>query len=754
VNNLTSSDLAMFAKLGINEGTLALAQVARVTDQEAKTDYGIVFPNHCGGIWFPNIHDGRRLTGRLRRDFPETDAKGRPKNKYLCPKNDGRHLYIVPGQDAQFTDASTPVLIVEGEKSALACHSLALRTGHKIFPVATGGASGWSAKRGHKVTANGGHVPHKDVLPELDHFKNGRTVGILFDSNCSTNRSVRAGRARLAKRLRAQGAQVRLFDLPALPQVNGPDDLIQQKGDEFFINLLNSTPAKATILCDPSGTPVAVDQAEEILLEHIHEQRIFQRGGEAVRIIQLPEPLTGGGLVRPAGTTLIAPLAKHALLEAFERLITFEEIGKRGNLRQINCPGRIADFYLSRTDSKKLPVLVGVAFAPFQRTDGSIVSEDGYDEQTGLFLLSSAEWLPVADQPTRDDALAALHILRAPFMEFPWCEPSDLNLSVHLAAILTAIQRRVLPSCPLFGYTAPQQREGKSLLADSVSLIAAGTSAPCQAVSEQHEEFRKVIFASLYEGYLCVCLDNLEKPLASPHLSVALTQETYADRPLGRSSIVHLPTKMVWTATGCNLSFRGDLAVRTLLVRIDANVEKPEERKFEISDLVEHLTTNRAELIRAALTILRAYHVAGRPLQDIPNWGGFDEWTRAIRYPLTWLGLADPVGSRKTITEDDPERESAVALLHALRRKYGANPFLISDAIKDSRIQGFEYLDAALRAVAERKNHFDLRALGWWLRRWKDRHAEGMCLCEAGTEHRAMLWKIHQEGDTPNEDVR
>jgi hypothetical protein len=754
VNNLTSSDLAMFAKLGIGGGLLALAQVARVTDSEARTDYGIVHSGHCGGIVFPYILHGRRVTCHLRRDFPETDSKGRQKNKYIFPKNDVRHLYLVPGQDAQLTDQTIPAIIVESEKSALAIHAFVLRTGFKLFPVATGGASGWSAKRGHKPKADGGHEANKDLLPELDSFESSRAVGILFDSNVTTNKTVRAGRARLAKRLRGQGAQVRLFDLPPLPGVNGPDDLIQQKGDQAFIDLLNAKPTKATILVDPSGTPVAVDQAEEILLEHSDELRIFQRGGEAVRIVRLPEPVTSGGLTRPAGTVLIAPLDRHALLEAFERLINFEEIGKRGNLKQIHCPGRVADFYLSRADSKKLPVLLGVAFAPFQRTDGSIVSEDGYDEATGLFLLSSEEWLPVADEPTRDDALAALEILKAPFMEFPWCEPADLNLSVHLAAILTAIQRRVLPACPLIGYSAPQQRNGKSLLAESNSLIAAGISAPCQAVSEQHEEFRKVVFASLYEGYLVVNLDNLEKPLSSPHLSVALTQETYADRPLGRSGIVHLPTRMLWTATGNNLTFRGDLAVRTLLARIDARAEKPEERKFQIPDLVEHLKTNRAQLIQAALTILRAYHVADRPAQDIPNWGGFDEWTRAIRYPLTWLGLPDPVGSRKTITDDDVERESAVALLHALRQTFGAQPFLISEAIRRSKIEGedrsrpFEYLDNALGAVAEHKGQINLRALGWWLRRWKDRHVEKMCLCSAGEEHRAVLWKIHMEGDS------
>lgn len=35
--------------------------------------------------------------------------------------------------------------------------------------------------------------------------------------------------------------------------------------------------------------------------------------------------------------------------------------------------------------------------------------------------------------------------------------------AVHIACILTAIQRPLLRACPIFGYSAPAQRSGKSL---------------------------------------------------------------------------------------------------------------------------------------------------------------------------------------------------------------------------------------------------------------------------------------------------
>ena len=430
------------------------------------------------------------------------------------------------------------------------------------------------------------------------------------------------------------------------------------------------------------------------------------------------------------------------LLEALERLVTFQKLSGR-RLKIIDCPARVADFYLSRTGSRRLPVLVGTVFTPFLRDDGSVVETDGYDIATGLYLLSSESWLPVPDAPTKHDALAALGVLMEPFNQFPWCKPVDL--SVHLAALFTIVQRRLLSTAPLFSFSAPMQRSGKSMLADSISILGTGHPAPCQTVSSESEEFRKVVFASLYEGHLVINLDNIERPLASPHLSIALTQATYSDRPLGQSSTVHLPTRMVWLATGCNLSFRGDLAVRTLLCHIDAHSENPEEREFKIPDLSEYLKKNRPQLVQAVLTVLRAYHIAGRPVQNIKNWGGFDEWSRAIRAPLVWLGLPDPADTREATIHDDPDRDASVVLLHALHKAFGDEPFTLAEAVRRSKdtLGGYGYLEEALKSVAERKGSVDLRALGWWLRRWKGRVADGLCLCDTGRQQqRAVQWRV------------
>jgi putative DNA primase/helicase len=57
----------------------------------------------------------------------------------------------------------------------------------------------------------------------------------------------------------------------------------------------------------------------------------------------------------------------------------------------------------------------------------------------------------------------------------------------------------------------------------------------------------------------------------------------------------------------------------------------------------------RASLVTAALTILRAYVQAGCPPQTTQAYGSFDEWYQKIAGALMWLGEPDPCEGRKAL---------------------------------------------------------------------------------------------------------
>ena len=56
----------------------------------------------------------------------------------------------------------------------------------------------------------------------------------------------------------------------------------------------------------------------------------------------------------------------------------------------------------------------------------------------------------------------------------------------------------------------------------------------------------------------------------------------------------------------------------------------PEEQAFNIPDLKAWVLLHRPELLVAALTVLRAYFVAGRPGQGLSPFGSFEAWSDLI----------------------------------------------------------------------------------------------------------------------------
>jgi putative DNA primase/helicase len=496
---------------------------------------------------------------------------------------------------------------------------------------------------------------------------------------------------------------------------------------------------RPTIVLKPGKLRRAVREAADALRGRAEEFMIFQRGGELVRAYRLRSRHKDRQLRRSKGSMLLEPLNATALTDVFNRVAIWMQLSKDG-IRAVDCPSKVAKTYLSRTGRWHVPLLAGIISAPILREDGTVLARPGYDAQTELFFDSGQDWPVISERPTRADAENALQILRGPFSEFPFISESDC--AAHIAAILSAIQRPLLKVCPIFGYSAPMQRSGKSLLAESVAVIATGKPAAATAVSGEREEMRKMITSVLREGHSIVNLDNVDHPLASPDLAKALTQTEYQDRALGTNRMLRLPTCVLWTATGNNLAFRKDLSSRALLSRIVPNMERPEERRFKIENLKEYLMEHRPQLVVAALTILRAYHVAGRPRQQVKPWGGFDDWSASIREPLVWLGLADPYETRDTVLADDPEREASLAALHALHKKFEDDEFTAKRIMRHCNAPSTLRTVMEVAAVGERHKEFDSQSLGWWLRRNRDKILGGLRLVSPGEGSGVARWQV------------
>jgi putative DNA primase/helicase len=288
----------------------------------------------------------------------------------------------------------------------------------------------------------------------------------------------------------------------------------------------------------------------------------------------------------------------------------------------------------------------------------------------------------------------------------------------------------LLEAAPLFAFTAPQARSGKTLLAEIAAIISTGKPAPASSVSTDREEFRKMLTSTLREGHAIVNLDNvgIGHDLKSDDLAKILTQEEFSDRILGESTKLSWPTNITWTTTGNGLVIRGDLAIRTLACEIDPKTEHPEQRTFKIPNLKAHVAERRREFVGAAMTILKAYKLSKEKEAPEP-WGGFESWSSEVREPMLWLGMADPCEKLKSTIDEDPEKESAIAVLSALAETFGVEEFTSSDVIKRAEkrtvLGAFENeeLRNALLAVAKNKDELDLAKFGRWARSWRNRIA-------------------------------
>ena len=141
------------------------------------------------------------------------------------------------------------------------------------------------------------------------------------------------------------------------------------------------------------------------------------------------------------------------------------KVGDSGLERDATLPPSIARMYLSCRGEWDLPVLTGVTTAPLLSDDGSIRTAQGFDPTTGLWCESVPDVaLLVPDNPTRDQAAAALLVVRNAFKTFCFADaktvttdgvtvvdlsqPAGVDESSFLVSLLGAVCRASLWLAP------------------------------------------------------------------------------------------------------------------------------------------------------------------------------------------------------------------------------------------------------------------------------------------------------------------
>ena len=189
------------------------------------------------------------------------------------------------------------------------------------------------------------------------------------------------------------------------------------------------------------------------------------------------------------------------------------------------------------------------------------------------------------------------------------------------------------------------------------------------------------------------------------------------------------------------------LTRRSLIARLDPKTDRPELRQFDYDPLMD-ARDHRAELVAAALTILKAYCVAGMPGRP-PQLQSFEDWSDTVRGALLWIGLEDPAATQDRLRENDPKLTTLIRVTTVWRKAFGAAATTVAEAVEKAEAKRrvgtwedskFEPIDPdlldAFMAVARRGAALNPETLGKYLRSEAERVVAGETAPESGLKGR------------------
>lgn len=338
----------------------------------------------------------------------------------------------------------------------------------------------------------------------------------------------------------------------------------------------------------------------------------------------------------------------------------------------VHLPTPFVRHYMQRFDDV-LPAAVAIATTPIVLADGGILAPDGLDRGRGIIFEIQKELrtiLPDRQECTDQAVRAAMAFLCDEWL----CDVSAdfTGKCIIIGAALTIIERSLLPDRPAFFVTAGRRGGGKTTTLTMLIMAVTGLRPAASAWSTNEEERRKSLLSQFMFGVSYILWDNIARgtQISCPHIERSCTAAFYADRKLGVSEIVRTAASAIHLFTGNNISPRGDLASRSLSIRLSVDRPDPENREFKHSDPMGWTEDHRAEILRALYTVLLGNPELDKP-HDAPSRTRFKMWWRiagsAVEYAAGLHKKDEPIDFQSLFTsQEETEDEDSVSLADVL----------------------------------------------------------------------------------------
>jgi hypothetical protein len=390
---------------------------------------------------------------------------------------------------------------------------------------------------------------------------------------------------------------------------------------------------------------------------------------------------------------VIHVMSETEAAELIERHIDFVD----RNSRSVHCPMLFVKHYLQRDDGA-LPQMNAVATLPIVSADGFLIHEDGLDHERGIVFNIETDLMKIIPDRKHVTETAVAEAMQ--FLLNDWLADvaTDHAGKCSLIALaLTMIECSMLDQRPAWVVSAGRRGSGKTTTVSMIVEAVTGSPAAASAWSTNEEERRKALLSYLMPGVPYILWDNLARgaEVSCPHIEKSCTSPFYADRKLGVSEMVRTSAASIHVFTGNNISAKGDLASRSLPVRLDVDRIDPENRDFMHPDPIGWTRDNRSKILQALYVIL-----LGNPTldakPDAPMKTRFKMWYRligaAVEHAARFAGLFDPNKPDQGLDfcnlfldqeADDEDATSLAEAIHSLNEVMAQKqPFKASDVVK------------------------------------------------------------------------
>lgn len=295
-------------------------------------------------------------------------------------------------------------------------------------------------------------------------------------------------------------------------------------------------------------------------------------------------------------------------------------------------------------------VLAGLVMTPVLRHDGTVLETPGYDPTTGLYYAPDCAYPPLASTPTRADAQRAANLLLALVSALPFA--TDADRSAWLASVLTPLARFAID-----GPTPLHLIDGTRSLAAPTELVAVTGSILCGRT-----------MASVNASDLLSSRRRSVGEILAHGDPVALLTDVTGTGAPGWGRVLSAlqrdrgATRLSWFVAGVELAKERDLRPSCLAVTLDLGDSSSRlRRERPVATYPRRDVGNeRGSLVAAALTLLRAWWVAGCPQVPLEPWAGYESWSNIVRAALVWGGQADPLST--LAARESPEEATRTAV--------------------------------------------------------------------------------------------